>query len=264
MLIIVITLAAAIYFSDEATPDFPPLTDRDSSTIHSINIHRNNATTTLIRVTPTQWQLTQPINIAANTFRLNSLLDLLHAPVNKRYSADAVDLKSLGLLDSQTNVQFDDLTIVFGATNPATNLRFVQIANSVYTVEDVYFPFFNSHFSTLVSLNLLPASSTISKLVLLNQTISKDDAGLWHSNRAISADNINAVVDDWKNLQAFGVHEYIKRDALGEIFIFTTQNTEPISYVITDTDPWLIIARPELGLEYHLDIAAYDKLIAPK
>ncbi|MDX2457889.1 MAG: hypothetical protein QNL87_10310, partial [Gammaproteobacteria bacterium] len=57
--------------------------------------------------------------------------------------------------------------------------------------------------------------------------------------------------------------QYLQRKKLGEVFIYITSSPQPIRYLVTDTDPWLIIARPEIGLEYHLDIEAYDKLISP-
>ena len=122
----------------------------------------------------------------------------------------------------------------------------------------------SSHFGTLVSLNLLPNNSRIEKLVLKNQTISKDEKGLWQSNIEITADNINKTIEHWQSIQAFGVHKYLKREELGEVFIYITGNQEPVTYVITDTDPWLILARPELELEYHLDVEAYKKLIEPR
>ena len=134
----------------------------------------------------------------------------------------------------------------------------------IHTLEDVYFPLLSSHFSTLVSLNLLPNNSKVTKLILINQTIAKNDKGLWQSNITINADNVAKAIDYWQTSQAFGVHELIERESLGDVFVYTDQSQQAISYQITDTDPWLIIARPELGLEYHLDIESYDQLITPQ
>ena len=77
-------------------------------------------------------------------------------------------------------------------------------------------------------------------------------------------DNINKTIDHWLHDQAFGVHEYLPRDTHGEVFVYLDNGQQQtISYIITDTDPWLILARPEIGLEYHLDIEAYELLISP-
>jgi Domain of unknown function (DUF4340) len=268
LFIAVITLAFFIYFSEEESFDLERLSNADINSISKIVIKHNTNTTTIVKQQSDKWQITQPVSIAANNFRISSILKLINAPVHNKYTLIEIDADTLGLDEPATTIQFDNGSntygISFGITNPATNLRYIQLNNSVYTIEDIYYPLLSSNFGTLVSLYLLPDNSTIEKLVLSNQTISKNDKGLWQSNIDINADNINKTIDFWKDTQAFGIHEYLKRDDLGEVFIYLSGQQEPATFVITDTDPWLILARPELGLEYHLDIEAYDKLIAPR
>ena len=263
LLVFVIFLASVIYLSEEENSALRKLTDIDLNNITSINIRHQKNNTILIKQNNNQWQITQPVNIAANNFRIQSILKLLKTPVHNQYSLDEIDTKTIGLEQPQTTVQFDKLTIEFGITNPATDLRYVKLNNHVYTIEDVYYPLINSHFGTLVSLNLLPDDSDIRKLILVNQTISKDDSGLWSSNSDISADNIIKTIQHWQQDQAFAVHEYMPRKELEKVFIYLQNQQQPITYTITDTDPWLIIARPDIGLEYHLDIEAYNHLISP-
>lgn len=265
LLLIAATLAGIIYLSNEKNTDLARLTKVDANTIQKITIsHNNNAVTIINKSADSRWQLSNPVAIAANSFRISSMLKLLNAPIHNSYAGDAFDLNKTGLLTSKTKISFDEISIIFGITNPVTNLRFVQLGNTVYTIEDVYYPLLSSHFGTLVSLNLLPTNNVIDKLILANQTIDKNTSGLWQSNSDISADNINIAIEHWQSIQAFGVREYIERDELGEVFVFLEKQEKAIRFIITDTDPWLIIARPELGLEYHLDKGVYDKLIAPQ
>jgi len=264
LFIVVIALAFVIYFSEEPNTQLDQLTSIRTSDINSIRIHHNNNETILVINDSQHWGITQPISIAANDFRINSLLKLLSAPVHSQYSTDEISLSDTGLSNSSTNISFDDQTISFGINNAATNLRYVRLNNTVFTIEDVYYPLLSSNFSTLASLDLVPKSSRIEKLILKNLTLSQNDNGLWQSNNEITADNINKILDDWRSTQAFGVHEYLKRNELGEVFIYLADLAEPITYTITDTDPWLILARPELGIEYHLDVDAYNKLIEPQ
>jgi len=270
LFIFVISLASIIYFSEEKNTELDKLSATDITDITSITIQHNQNTTTLSRQKGNSkqkdrhWQITQPVLIAANDSRINSVLKLINAPVHNKYSVKNIDLKKIGLDNPDTTIKFNDKTIAFGITNPATNLRYVKLEDFVYTIEDVYYPLLSSSFGTLVSLKLLPENSEITKLILTKQTISRDDKGFWQSNINISADDINKTIDHWKNDQAFGVHEYMQRDSLGEVFIYIKNQQQPISYIITDTDPWLILARPELNLEYHLDIEFYNKLIIPK
>ena len=261
--IIVITLAIVIYYSEEPSTQLDRLTDLDVTSISSINIQHNKNLASLIKKAK-QWEFTQPISVAANDFRINSLLKLLNAPVHNQYSIDEVNLADTGLKESATKISFDGQEITFGIDNAATGLRYILLNNFVYTIEDVYYPLISSNFSTLVTLNLLPNDSHIKKLILKNQTITKNLMGFWQSNLDMTADNINKAIDDWKHAQAFGVHEHIKREELGEVFIYLENEQEPITFIIADADPWLILARPELGLEYHINIEAYNNLIAPQ
>lgn len=263
LLVSFIALVAIIYLSEDKSNELEKLSNTQASSIRSITILHNKNTTRLARQDDDNWQITQPISIAANDFRVKSILNLLAAPVHNKYSSADIDLKKIGLDEPDTSIKLDDKTISFGITNPATGLRYIKKDDFIYTIEDVYYPLLSSSFGTLVSLNLLPADSKITKLILLNQTISKDKKGLWQSNIDISADNINKTIDHWLHDQAFGIHEYMKRDSLGEVFIYI-EDQPPVRYLITDTDPWLILARPELGLEYHLDIEAYKNLITPQ
>ena len=183
--------------------------------------------------------------------------------MHNKYTSAEIDSKKTGLDKPKTTIQFNKQVIAFGIINPATNLRYIKLNNSIYTIEDVYYPLISSHFGTLVSLNLLPPGSEPTKLILQNQTIFKDEKGRWRSNIDSSADNVSRTLEHWSHDQAFGVHQYLQRKELGEVFIYISSSPQPIRYQVTDTDPWLIIARPEIGLEYHLDIEAYDKLISP-
>ena len=269
LFIVVISLAFFIYFSEEQSFDLDRVTDIDVNSITEIKIKHNKNITVIIKQKNGKWQITQPVAIAANDFRISSILKLINAPVHNKYALSEINTSKLGLDGPTTSIQFNDGSTIygisFGTTNPATNLRYIRLDDSVYTIEDVYYPLISSHFGTLVSLNLLPDNnSTIEKLVLSSQTISKNDNGLWQSNIDIDADDIIKTIDHWQHAQAFGIHEYLKRDDLGEIFIYIKGQQEPVTYSVTDTDPWLILARPELGIEYHLDIEAYNNLVVPQ
>lgn len=265
LFIAALSLAAVIYFSEESKQsELARLSNIEPSTITAISI-RHNKNATKISKNNNQWLITKPVDIDANNFRINSLLELLNAPVHNKYSTSEVNLKSIGLDQAETTISLDDKLITFGITNPATGLRYIKLDNHVYTIEDVFYPLISSNFSTLVSLNLLPATAEITKLILPNQTIQKDNNGFWASNTTITADNINRIIDGWQQQQAFGVHQYYDRSSSNiktpeEVFIYLESQEQPIRYLITDTDPWIILARPEINLEYHLDLKTYDKL----
>ena len=264
LFLVAISLASVIYLSEEESTELDKISNNHIADVTTINIQHNKNTSTIIKSPGGHWNITQPVTIAANDFRVNSILKLINAPVHKQYTSAEIDLDEIGLSNPATTVHFNNQSISFGITNPVTNLRYVKQGDFIYTIQDVYYPLISSHFSTLVSLNLLPVNSSITRLILPNQTIFRDDKGLWHSNTALSADNIVKTIQHWQQDQAFGAHEYLPREQQGEVFIYLKDQQHPVSFIITDTDPWLILAQPELGLEYHLDIKAYKNLITPQ
>lgn len=269
LLVVVISLATLIYFTEEKSTEFEKLSLINTSGVTTIVIQHNKNITEIHRQKNDQWSIAQPINIDANNFRIGTLLELLNAPIHSKYSVTEINLNSIGLAQANTSIKFDDMLVEFGINNPATGLRYIRLDNFIYTIEDVFYPLLSSDFSTLVSLQLLPTNSNITKLILGNQIISKDINNFWKSNITITADNINATIDHWKNNQAFGVHKYFEREPADisghdEIFIYLESQKQAIRFLVTDTDPWLILARPEIDIEYHLDIKAYDQLIMPQ
>ncbi len=264
---VVIALITFINLSQEKSTQLNQLTNTATDSISNIVISRQNSSVTISRQdvdkNNNQWEITQPVTVAANNFRIKSLLKIMNAPIHSQYSIDKIDLNEIGLQNPTTSIQFDQTTIHFGITNPATNLRYIQVDNTVYTIEDVYYPLINSHFSTLVAFNLLPAGSKIEKITLPDHTIQKDEKNRWQSSLETSPDDVSKILELWENSQAFGVHEYMQRENLGEIMVYLKQQSKPLHFIVTDTTPWLIIARPEIGLEYHLEIESYAQLIKP-
>lgn len=242
------------------------LTKIKPDTISQIIIQHNKHKSVLIKKYDhgkAIWKFTQPIIIGANSFRIRSLLRLLNAPVQAHYTSSEISLRKIGLKNSPTSIQFNHHLIQFGIINPINHLRYILYNNNVYLIEDVYFPLINSNFSTLVAMELLPHNSDIEKLVLPHLTIDKNSRGLWQSNVDLPADTIIRTVQQWKTFQAFGVHQYMQRASLGKIQVYLKSEKKPITFQISDIRPWVILARPELNLEYHLDIKANNLLINP-
>ena len=258
LLVIFIALATAVLNTEQADTDLPLLSATDMDDVRTITI-RHGDNSTVIERRNRGWYIIQPAHVGANGIRITALLRLLSAPVHSSYALADIDPKAIGLEGSRNSIRFDSQHFTFGQVNPATGLRYISDGENVYTIEDVYYPLINSHFSTLVSFSLIDEDTVIDKLALPGLTISKDSMGRWQSSIDMTADEVASILQDWRSVQAFGVRQYIGRDSLGEIRISRQGGTQ-MSFSITDTDPWLILARPELDLEYHLEKGTLSKL----
>lgn len=205
----------------------------------------------------------QPIDIAANSFRIDTLLNMLKTVSHTAYSAAELELDKYGLSEASTSISFNNITIDFGVVNPINNYRYVRINDTVHLIDDHFYPLLSSQTGTLVARELIDGDAIIDKLVLPQQTLYRDENNLWHSSDNTDPDAISETLHHWQHSQAFGVHNYMQRESLADISVYMAGNSEPIRFYVTDTDPWLIIARPELDIEYHFNLEFHDRLLKP-
>jgi hypothetical protein len=171
---------------------------------------------------------------------------------------DELDLADYGLEPPRARIQFNQQQIAFGKTSPLNNKRYLLHNNKISLHADETYPLVSAQPASLVDLHLLNRTGIVS-LSGPQLQLYQTDAGRWQSNKNLAADQIQTVLQHWENAQAFAVHTYMPRKQLGKITIKFAQ--QAIEFEITDVDPWLILARPELGIEYHLDAALKNRLL---
>ncbi len=262
LLVIVITLGFFVYLEKNQPLDNNRLTALEKNAVTHIEI-RHRSRITILDKPGTHWRMTQPVEIDANDFRINTLLDMLASDSLASYDASTLSLEKFALAPAATSITFNATMIAFGNTNPVNHNRYVMIGDRVHLVADMYYPLLSSQLGTLVSQSLLPRDAVITHLVLPEQTLTFSDNAWRSSDPGISSDAIVKNLDHWRNSQAFGVHTYNPRASLGRIEVGIDGQDEPLVFEITDVEPWLIIARPALDIEYHFNLEFYDRLLRP-
>lgn len=263
LLLLVAALGYLVFTSNDKDSDAARvLTNIKAESINTITIRHNNRVTN-IEKTNGHWQITSPVNIAANDFRIGTILKLLSTASYADYAADSLEPGKYKLEPADTSITFNKLQIDFGMINPINNYRYVKVNNRIHLIDDHHYPLLSSQPGTLVARTLLPADSKINKLVLPEQTLALNSKEIWRSTKEISADAVVETLNNWRNTEAFGVHDYFERKSLGAIKVYIDNVYEPIQFFITDVDPWLIIARPDIKLEYHFNLELYDSLLRP-
>lgn len=238
------------------------LSNLATDSITRISIHHREREA-ILELQDQQWRMTKPVDIAANQFRIKTLLNLLGTSSHAQYKTDGLDLEKYGLDQTDTYVSFNDFKVVFGMVNPFNQLRYVMAGNELHLIDDHYYPLLSSQIGTLIARELLPADANISQLILPELTLSRTATGLWQSSIDLPSDAIVEAIYQWTHKQAFAVHDYVQRESLGEIQVYLENVAAPILFSITDVEPWLIIARPELNIEYHFNLEDYDALLRP-
>ncbi|MCW9013855.1 MAG: DUF4340 domain-containing protein [Gammaproteobacteria bacterium] len=241
---------------NKASISFLPLTDNN---ITRITIPGEHGDIQLIKK-DNHWHMLSPFEIRAHNFRIRHLLQLLKTPIDKQYDARQLKLSSYELDPPKAAIYFNDTKVLFGKTNPVTQQRYLQIDKQLFLLHEEIFPLISSQATSFVDASIIPGDRKINKLVSDSINISLTAAG-WKNSAAteIEADAIIGLIESWQSAQAFGVHLLMPRKNLGKIEI-SLDNGDIIKLEITDQSPWLILARPEQGIEYHLDPNLINKL----
>jgi hypothetical protein len=264
LLVMVITLGIFIYLTRNDDVVDHRLTKLDAKTVTQISIKHNDRVIELKKIDK-HWRMLKPVDIDANDFRVGSVLNILATDSFGSYDPATLTLSQYGLDKPTTSIEFDNgkLKIEFGIDNPVNHSRYVLVNGKMHTISDQFYPLISSQVGTLVSPNLLPRGAVVTAIKLPDQTLSKDKVGWTSTNSKLTTDAIQKLVDAWQDAQAFGVHTYEPRKSKGRIEVSITSRKKPLIFEISDLDPWMIIARPALNVEYHFNLKYVDRLLHP-
>lgn len=254
------------YYSKNRPPEIVRLTTLDIDEITQILIPKDNDQDILLikdplKNTNEQWRMLKPYNINAHQFRVNTLLGLSQTPVDNFYDISTLKLTDYSFERPRAKITFNKTQVLFGKSNPINARRYILTENKMALLLDQTYPLVSAHAATFIDLSILPHSEPLLEISLPKFTLTKNKNNSWQTNTDtdIDKENLLAIKNHWKQAQAFSVHPYLERKELGRISIKTTKQT--INFIINDDNSWLILARPDMKIEYHLDISFKEKLL---
>ena len=262
LLIIAVALGVFLFVDDIDQNGAKKLSTISADSINQIRIHHKQREV-VIKKYDQEWLLLKPVEISANQYRIKTLLNLLSTNSHALYNTNDLDLVKYGLDNNSSSISFNNTKISFGIVNPMNNLRYVMLNNELHLIDDNFYPLISSQIGTLIARELLPSDTVINKLILPEDTLLRDKNQVWQSEKEVSGDAITETIYQWTHKQAFAVHNYVERKSLAEIKVHIENKDTPIDFSVTDVDPWLIIARPDLNIEYHFNLEDYDVLLSP-
>lgn len=242
------------------------LTAISPDAINKIVINNQSGTVTLAKQKST-WQITQPMKIAANTVRVDDLLELLQTESLSRFSAAGRDLNEYGLSKPKVRLQLNDTKILFGGLAPVDQKRYVKVNDTIHLISDRFMFELTGGAAAWVSRDLVPAGMQIATLQLPDIKLTRNDKGEWSTtpeDKKISADAIQSVVKEWTDAQALRVSPYEKHTIQGEVVIGFSGQSQNLKYQIITRKPELILARPEIGIQFTVASEQADRLLSVK
>jgi hypothetical protein len=256
LLVLASLLMLVVVFEPGKTPPPQPpgLTPLRKDDIHTIHIDRHDAQSIVLEKVGKRWQMRQPVAAAVNPLRFYAIMKLAETRSLGSYSSAGRKLHSFGLDKPRVHVTFnDELSLAFGSNTPLDNRRYLLLGDQIHLITDSFYYHLIGGFTTFIDTALLPPQSRLEGLQLPGLTL-KQVAGHWETEpqpEYYSADQAAALIEAWQHATALEVKKYSEGKG-EEIVLHIAGQSEPIRFLITARTPELVLARPELGIQYHL------------
>jgi len=263
--IVVLGLALFIYIDpDKATDDNrAAISNIDPDSVTSINITRLQGEPLSFIKRDGQWFIVGETEFRADDFQVSTLLALARSITDRKYPAQTLDLKPMGLLPPLVNISFDDVRFDVGTTEPIDRNRYVMHDTTVYLVPDRFQHLLNARYTNFIDRRLLPPGAVVTGLELPDLVLQRDGDNRWQlqpEDKTIGANAMRTLVSDWENARALYV-----RTASGyrgeTLRIQLAGVDEPLEFALHRDYKDIILARPDLGIQYHLAGEAGQKLL---
>jgi len=255
LLLVVAGLTVFIVFAPkkETRLDLSPLSNENPRAISHIRLESSAGGTIGLRRTDGAWLLIDPMRIAANDFRVNSLVRVLQAPVHARIDAGPEQLARFGLSPPRARILLDEKEILFGDTDPIHGRRYLLYDGKIALVDDAYFSHLSSSAANYVNLALLGRDPSPQNFLLPDIHVYRD-AGNWRldsDDGKVNTDSVSRLVDSWRHAQATAVRPYEQSLDWNDVIRIELTDRD-VRFDLARTEYELILGRPELGIQYHL------------
>jgi len=264
LLLIGVLVLLVIYEPGIEKPQEPRrLLELEREAVTQIRIERQGQETVALTRDGGDWSLTEPLAIGASVFRIGSLLRITEQRSLGSFPAEPERLAGYGLEAPRVTLTLNDkVTVAFGDNTPLDQRRYVRLGDRVHLVSDTLYYHLIGAYTTFIRQELLPEGTAIAALSLPGLGVR------WQEERwqvepkpeAFSADQVTRLIDAWKLASAVQVKPYDGKQ--GETITIEPGGEEaPITLLLTARTPDLVLARPELGIEYHLAESSGEELL---
>lgn len=229
--------------------------------IETIRLLRNSQEVLALERDAGNWRLREPFIMDADNNRAEGLLMVAAIASEGRHDRGELDLSRYGLEPEQTVLYLDEHRFVIGDEHPLQAQRYVLFQDQVHLVPDTLFRELQAPATYFANGKLLPVAETPSRIILPDRTLTRDDTE-WQADPPLEHRSPNAAGNAWRTAYAMTVSQYRDEPAsvYGEI-VAEFERAEPITLQIVSLPPNIILARPELGIQYHLDSDQVARLL---
>ena len=269
LIIIIALITIVIYKPGKETAITPPtLTTLDKNSITHIKISRHSADPAEREIefekTSNGWVMLKPYPVSANTFRIDSILEILSAVSFSQNSLEKLDLSKFGLTKPQATITFNNKTTLhFGHNKSLNNHRYIQIGSTLHLSADTFFYQLAAKPESYINHKVLSEKNKIIKLTLPTIKLEKINTS-WQATpkpESFSADAANQLINEWRLSQAYDVNKTKPNTKLKADIIITLDNNKDINFKIEHAKNSFNLINLSTGFRYILSSDRKDKLL---
>lgn len=267
LVVIVVILATLSHFRPGAKHPAPkqPLIQQTAAQITDIRIELPGQKPTVLTRGNRGWQMTAPLAMPADSNMVRTLLDYLDAESQDSFPAAGADLAKYGLNKPVAKLMLNGVEYDFGGLQPVDNLQYVLAGDRIHLINGALFYRIAHDAYWWVDKGLLPLGAHITAMQLPQTTLTMDKHGAWQlspADASVSADAIQKLLDAWQQELAISVAPIGKDAPEGEVSLSIANDPKPLRFAILKDPDFLVLARPDLGLQYELDSSLRDTLLS--
>jgi hypothetical protein len=248
----------------EPPKPLPALSVLKGQAVKAIMIERADADPIRLEKDGERWIMRAPYSVLANRGRVQSILSFLEGTSQASFPAAGQELERFGLADPGVRLTADGEVFAFGDTHPLDHQRYVLFRDRVHLTVDGVYDDLTADPGDFVSPRLVEDGPELVGIELPAATIERRGQAwvLEPADSAVKEADLARLADDWRSAQALTIRK--RRDAKPEGAISLKWNEgPPIRFEVLARSPDLVLARPDLGLEYRLGGEMAGRLLAP-
>lgn len=270
LLIFILALVAVVVYEPGKEKPITPLTltNLTIDDIQHIKINRRvddaNEQDVVFEKTAEGWMMLKPYHLlAANTFRIDSILKLLSAVSLSQNNLGNLDQNKFGLSIPQATITFNKIKIIFGHNKSLNQHRYVKINSTLHMIADSFYYQLMAKTESFISHKLLPEKSKITKLHLPHIKFEQAD-GKWNVTPKaddFSADSVNQLISEWQLSQAYDINKVKTEEKMKADITIHLSSNKIIRFKIEKNKDSFNLVNLDSGVRYILSADRKDKLL---
>lgn len=258
LFLLVAGLGAYLFYEPGEENEKPePLTRLQPDTIDTITIVRHGLDEIRFVNEGGEWMMQAPYHLPAHPVRIRQLLQLSSQASHTQLPVKDIDLSRFQLDEPQASVILNGTRIDFGDTHPLNENRYVRIDETVHLIDDSLFQQLRTSPAFYLDNRLFPGDREVIGINLPGLALQNFD-GVWTTGAAGAESDVDAaqLAQSWKDVRAVTVQRYEPAEPYGQVS-FEFSEGEPLVFELVGDPTKPVLARTDLGIQYHL--SGYDK-----